>query len=414
MKYPAIILCLLLSVASVSAQTRRSNKRSAPANATTSRPDVSVPPAEGYAFKLPTGYSGHNAGTVFSAIRSLRGSLRKDQFETTIDYESRVKDIVAHLPGVNSRLTFLLPDVKVRYDADAGAFRLDTQPESILFPTVYMAGDWSRQYNSFTSYFLVWNKKTIGSAVGRNAFGMKKRIVITSYTSLRLAVPGDSVRKLNRGILLPAVPAVARTMVGGIRLAITGQLIPPYGGEETDTDTATMTDPEEAHYFKFYIFFRPDTAVVYDIRTGEVYGSLDLTQEEKPAGRSSYLSYSEPPVVLEDPLTRQQKREEAQREYPPDRIFKSSEVNSKARILSQPPPNYTEEARSARVAGTVRLRAVFKYDGTIEVIEVLQGLTHGLTEKAVEAAKKIRFTPAQRNGKSVSQEIILEYNFNLY
>jgi hypothetical protein len=128
MKYPAIILCLLLSVTSVSAQTRRSNKRSAPASATDTRPTASIPPAEGYAFKLPVGYTGHNAGAVFSAVRSLRGSLRKDQFETTIDYESRVKDIVARLPGVNSRLTFLLPDVKVKYDADAGAFRLDIHP----------------------------------------------------------------------------------------------------------------------------------------------------------------------------------------------------------------------------------------------------------------------------------------------
>lgn len=414
MKYPAIILCILFSVTLVFAQTRRSNKRSASTSTTTPPPTASIPSAEGYAFKLPAGYTGHNPGAVFSAVRTLRGTLRKDQFETTIDYESRVKESVSRLPGVSSRLTFLLPDVKVKYDADAGAFRLDTQPESILFPTVYMAGDWSRQYNSFTSFFLVWNKKTIGSAIGRNAFGMKKRIVITSYTSLRLAVPGESVRKLNRGVLLPAVPAVARAMAGGIRLAITGQLIPPYGGEETDTDTATMTDPEEAHYFKFYIYFRPDTAVVYDIRTGEVYGSLDLTQEETIGNRSSYPSYSEPPVVLEDPLTRQQKREEAEREYPPDHVFKGSEVNSKARILSQPPPSYTEEARSAQVAGTVRLRAVFKYDGTVEVIEVLQGLAHGLTEKALEAAKKIRFTPAQRNGKSVNQEIILEYNFNLY
>lgn len=374
-----------------------------------------IPVAEGETARLPTGYTGHNSAAIFAALRAARPYLRKGQYETTPDYESRIEGIVSQLPGVSSRLTFLLPDVKIKYDADAGAFRIDTQPESILFPDVFMAGDFTRQYSDFTSFYLVWNKKTAGSAVGRNAFGLRKRIVINVYTSLRLAVPSDSVKRLNSGILLPAVPAVAREMAGSIRFALTGHLIPPLGGEETDTDTATISDPEEAHYFKYYIYFKPDTAVAYDVRTGEVYGSVDLAQKAAPAKRDSYLSYQEPqPVTLEDPLTKLRRLEEARRDYPPEHVFQGTEVDQKARILSRPSPIYSEEARRSQVSGTVQLRTVLKFDGTVEIQSVIEGLPHGLTESAVEAAKKVRFEPARRNNKPVSQGMILEYNFNLY
>jgi hypothetical protein len=41
-------------------------------------------------------------------------------------------------------------------------------------------------------------------------------------------------------------------------------------------------------------------------------------------------------------------------------------------------------------------------------------LPHGLTEKALSAARNIKFIPAMKDGKYVSMYIQLEYNFNLY
>jgi hypothetical protein len=41
-------------------------------------------------------------------------------------------------------------------------------------------------------------------------------------------------------------------------------------------------------------------------------------------------------------------------------------------------------------------------------------LPDGLTEKAIEAAKKIRFNPAVKNGAPVSVRGQLEFSFNLY
>jgi TonB family protein len=97
-----------------------------------------------------------------------------------------------------------------------------------------------------------------------------------------------------------------------------------------------------------------------------------------------------------------------------NKIFKPSEVSSKARILSRPEPQYTEEARKNQVSGTVVLRAVFSSSGQVTNIRTVSGLPHGLTERAMAAARQIRFAPATKDGRPVSQYIQIEYNFNLY
>ncbi|HYG80618.1 MAG TPA: energy transducer TonB, partial [Pyrinomonadaceae bacterium] len=96
------------------------------------------------------------------------------------------------------------------------------------------------------------------------------------------------------------------------------------------------------------------------------------------------------------------------------RVFKTSEVNAKARILSRPEPQYTEEARKNQVSGTVVLRAVFSASGQVTNIRAVSSLPYGLTERAIAAARQIRFTPAMKDGRAVSQYIQIEYNFNLY
>ena len=76
--------------------------------------------------------------------------------------------------------------------------------------------------------------------------------------------------------------------------------------------------------------------------------------------------------------------------------------------------DYTEDARHAGVQGTVILMVVFADEGVLKHILVLQGLSYGLTEQAIAAARKIRFTPAMRDGKPISVNGELEFNFSLY
>jgi TonB family protein len=75
---------------------------------------------------------------------------------------------------------------------------------------------------------------------------------------------------------------------------------------------------------------------------------------------------------------------------------------------------YTQEAKDNNVEGTVVLNAVFGVDGQIGEIEVIRGLPYGLTESAIEAAKKIRFNPAQKDGQPAPVRGNLEFSFNLH
>lgn len=97
-----------------------------------------------------------------------------------------------------------------------------------------------------------------------------------------------------------------------------------------------------------------------------------------------------------------------------NRTFNANEVTQKARILSKPEPQYTEAARQNQVSGTVVLGAVFSSSGQVTNVRAVRGLPYGLTEKAIAAAQQIRFSPAMKDGRAVSQYIQIEYNFNLY
>jgi len=97
-----------------------------------------------------------------------------------------------------------------------------------------------------------------------------------------------------------------------------------------------------------------------------------------------------------------------------NRIFSGKDVTSKARILSKPEPQYTEDARKNQVTGTVVLKAVFSSSGQVTQIRAISGLPNGLTERAIAAARSIKFVPATKDGHPVSMWFQLEYNFNLY
>jgi len=96
------------------------------------------------------------------------------------------------------------------------------------------------------------------------------------------------------------------------------------------------------------------------------------------------------------------------------RIFTGKDVTTKARLISKPEPQYTEEARKNQITGTVVLKCVFSSSGQVMNIRTVSGLPNGLTERAIAAAKMIKFVPATKDGHQVSMWMQLEYNFNLY
>ncbi|MGH9930883.1 MAG: energy transducer TonB [Pyrinomonadaceae bacterium] len=98
----------------------------------------------------------------------------------------------------------------------------------------------------------------------------------------------------------------------------------------------------------------------------------------------------------------------------PDRVYPAPQVTERARVLAKPEPQYTEEARRNAITGSVVLRVVFSCTGEVINIRAVQALPFGLTERAIAAARLIRFRPATRDGRPVNVYMQLEYNFNLY
>ncbi len=96
------------------------------------------------------------------------------------------------------------------------------------------------------------------------------------------------------------------------------------------------------------------------------------------------------------------------------KIFTGKDVTTKARLISKPEPQYTEDARKNQITGTVVLKVVFASSGQVTNIRTVSGLPYGLTERAIAAARQIKFTPATKDGHQVSMWMQLEYNFNLY
>lgn len=97
-----------------------------------------------------------------------------------------------------------------------------------------------------------------------------------------------------------------------------------------------------------------------------------------------------------------------------ERIYTVREVDERARLRAKPAPGYTREARRHSTQGVVTLRAILAADEKIKHIEVVKGLPDGLSEKAIEAARRIKFTPARKDGKPVSVWVLVEYRFEIY
>ena len=87
---------------------------------------------------------------------------------------------------------------------------------------------------------------------------------------------------------------------------------------------------------------------------------------------------------------------------------------SPPRVLYNPDPEYTEEARKAKYQGVVVLWLIVGQDGRTKDIRISRSLGMGLDQKAVEAVKLWKFEPAKKDGSPVAVQMNVEVNFRLY
>lgn len=83
-------------------------------------------------------------------------------------------------------------------------------------------------------------------------------------------------------------------------------------------------------------------------------------------------------------------------------------------LLAKINPDYTEDARAAKIEGTVVLYLEVGPDGSAHNIKVQRGLGYGLDERAIEAAQKWRFQPGTKDGQPITFAAKVEVNFRLF
>jgi TonB family protein len=83
------------------------------------------------------------------------------------------------------------------------------------------------------------------------------------------------------------------------------------------------------------------------------------------------------------------------------------------RLLREVKANYSDEARRANIEGEVELEIVVRSNGTVGDVKILRGLGGGLNDRAVQAVRQWRFSPARMKGTPVDVIVQVGVEFKL-
>ena len=82
-------------------------------------------------------------------------------------------------------------------------------------------------------------------------------------------------------------------------------------------------------------------------------------------------------------------------------------------LLREVKPTYTEEARRRGIEGDVMLEIVVRRDGGVGDVRLIRGLGAGLDQRAIDAVRQWRFSPARRLGTPVDVMVEVAVEFRL-
>ncbi|HQU91238.1 MAG TPA: energy transducer TonB, partial [Pyrinomonadaceae bacterium] len=97
-----------------------------------------------------------------------------------------------------------------------------------------------------------------------------------------------------------------------------------------------------------------------------------------------------------------------------DPSFGKAKITKPLKVTFKQKAQYTSEARSNGIEGVVKLRVTFLASGKIGSITTIQGLPYGLTEQAIEAARKMTFEAEEVAGAKRTTTRPVAFTFNIY
>ena len=78
-------------------------------------------------------------------------------------------------------------------------------------------------------------------------------------------------------------------------------------------------------------------------------------------------------------------------------------------MSAKPDPQFTRRDRERYYGQEIVLRATLCGSGKVTDIKVTHGLTAEMNAAAVDAARLIQFTPAEKDGKKASTAVTIKY-----
>jgi TonB family protein len=333
---------------------------------------------------LPVNFKPNDSATVIIALEKSKGNSQKGEFETTEQYNNRIKNQVK-LEGnktVDDFFYFLYPASKLsKYDADTQEFTIEIPTES------YVKLDNSKFYPTVKEkYFSVELKEPIvrndGTSSATNAYGARITVTKSSIFKQRLVftnlktVEGGEVTLLGDPKLVAKFSlslAKAKDAKQNLALLYITKLVTPYFETKADLQEATLTKPTEILKTSYYLVGSVIEIWVIDTSSGAVLSKL------KPSDG-----------LFTNPI--------------------SQTVLVAGKVIFNPKPEYPEKARAVRAAGAVRVEIEIDEGGNVTFAKAVSGHTL-LRAISEETALKAKFTPSTKGGKPVKTTGVLVYNF---
>jgi TonB family protein len=97
---------------------------------------------------------------------------------------------------------------------------------------------------------------------------------------------------------------------------------------------------------------------------------------------------------------------------PPTRALRVGGAVQQAKLIHSPRPAYPDQAKRARIQGTVKLQAIIDTEGNVRGLQVLSGRC-SLARSAIEAVRQWRYTPTLLEGKPVDVIATIDVVYSL-
>lgn len=237
--------------------------------------------------KLPPAFAGTRFAEIFAELTKLKNKFKKDEYETTAQYDARLAALAdSSLYGkikLSSLVGYVLPPgaIETLYNADTQTLNLFLPLQSDGSAECYVRPERISEYECI-AFTLIEDLKSSSRYVGRNAFGLKKVITKQEFVELGIIFSGlqslkpPAKKNYDRGYAadLRVEPNKARTLRSSVRAILIGNFASPYAVAESRHDTPTMAEPLDITTTFLRVALQLKEVCFFDDSTGEILAKI--------------------------------------------------------------------------------------------------------------------------------------------